>query len=478
MLGRIVRWFDRRIAGIGPPAQPRDERGAPARDELPATVLARAVSSNGFVRESALHELAAEPRAEAIATLLVRANDWVVQVRSAAAVAIAAHLRDDFVDAWAASLGELDRLRRAERFDCAPLLARIDAFLSAPTRLHRIDAATTGAPLHVRRAVRALQLGAARTEPERAGLLVANAASGDIVMALAAVRAGASLRTREHREAIRGAAAASPHPAIRRAALVDMLRAADVPDTVVGPSDEPAREATIRRFAFDASISVRAVALRAADANLRATLATTARQRLAETPSARDHAAADRRHAVALNVLVELDPDDAAADCAAQLGARGAMLREAAFAGAWRGADAERREALVLSALADPAPRLQRWAARAVARDGLVPAWRDLLAIAAAAPSATRTAAIARALAHGSPWPRLVFLLTIADRDDGIDESLLDAWCRDVSRSFVTPSLAERHELAALWRSVARRLAPSLSAKVAGPLRDWHVLVD
>nr|HET7859992.1 hypothetical protein [Caldimonas sp.] len=160
---------------------------------MAADALERACDRSGYVREAAVRELAIAPRPAAIRVLLVRANDWVPQVRDAAVAALAAHLRDDFVPAWALALDAVDALRRGGRVDADAVLAPIDAFLAAPERLARVVAATRAAPVALQRLAGAIERGAARDEPSLATLLRNDAAGADVVAALSAMRDGEAL---------------------------------------------------------------------------------------------------------------------------------------------------------------------------------------------------------------------------------------------------------------------------------------------
>ena len=429
----------------------------------------RAFDRSGYVREAAVRELGSAPRPDAIRVLLVRANDWVPEVRAAAAAALLAHLRDDFLPAWATALEAFAALRNAGRVDRSTVLAPIDAFLVAPQRLERLVAVTRAAPVETRRIVAALRRSATTEPAALARLLAEDAASSDIVTALRAARAGAGLGDPALRDEVERAALGSPHAAVRRAAVADALARRH--------AERGARAVLIARFAFDPSGAVRAHVLGAADAVERRAIADASRWRLdAPPPSAL--AADDRARAIALHNLIALDEDEAAERCAASLAAAGPSLRAVAFAGAWPRADAARREALLLQAFADPALRVQRWAARAVVRDGLVPAWRELLALVVRSPAPQRALAVRRALGRASPWWRLAFELALGEAAGAYEPRLLAEWCFDADRSYVAPPAGERAELAAAWQRAAPRLDPALARAVGTRLARHGVMAD
>ncbi|HEX4234586.1 MAG TPA: hypothetical protein VH041_09765 [Caldimonas sp.] len=452
LIGPIVRWLDRLVG--------RAARARPGRrfEPIEADPIERAFDRSGYAREAAVRELGSSPRPEAIRVLLLRANDWVPEVRVAAAAALTAHLRDDFVPAWAMALDALTALRSAGRVDRAALLGPIDAFLTAQQRLERLAQATRDAPVGLRRIVGALRRSATTDPAALALVLGTEAASGDIVTALAATHAANDLSEPTLRDRVWSTAARSPHAAVRRAAVADALgRAGD---------DPRQRAALIDRFAFDPSDAVRAQVRAAADQAERNTIGAASR-RLLDAPRPASPAADDRVRAIALHTLIALGADDAEARSAASLDAPGASLRAVALAGSWPRADRGAREQLLLAAFTDDAPRVQRWAARAVLREGLVPSWRDLLAIVVQSPSPSRLAAVRRALGRASPWWRLGFELSLAEAAGRYDRPLLGQWCSDVDRIFVAPAAGEHTELATAWR----RASPHLDAVIAEAVR-------
>ncbi|MBV9891924.1 MAG: hypothetical protein JO090_13695, partial [Rhizobacter sp.] len=404
-----------------------------AAADPPADAIERAVDRDGHVREAAVRELGSAPRGDAIRALLVRANDWVPQVRAAAAEALAVHLREEFVPAWALALDAVEALRRAGRVDAAAVLAPIDAFLATPPRLERIDAATRNAPAALRRLVGTLRRNAASDDEALATLLRDDAAGADIVAALSALQAADTLGATELRDAVWQAAIASPHAAVRRFGLARVL------DAHTGE-----RATLVGRFAFDPSVAVRARVLAASSEAERAAIRAAA-TRLLDAPTT--DAAGDTRRAIALHTLVALRPFDWS-PASPWLRTPGERTRAVAFAACWLRADAAARETLLLAAFGDAAPRLQRWAASAVRRDGLVPPWRALLHLVVQAPAPSRVRAVRRALGCASPWWRLAFELGLGEATGAVDASGLAAWCFAADRSYVAPGAADATAIA------------------------------
>jgi hypothetical protein len=158
--------------------------------------------------------------------------------------------------------------------------------------------------------------------------------------------------------------------------------------------------------------------------------------------------------------------------------APGERVREVAYAGCWQHADATGREMLVLAALADNAPRVQRWAARAVLRDGLVPHWRALLDVVVRSPAPRRLDAVRRALGPASPWWRLAFELALGEATGGVDRERLASWCVDADRSFAAPAKADAAAVAAAWHRASSTIGEPLAGAVGSRLVRFGVIAD
>lgn len=117
----------------------------------------RCVDSNGYEREAGLrllHRLPAELQGRALPLVLARLNDWVPQVRAAAAQALPQLLRDDLDAAWLAALPAVAQLMAGSRWaeDGAPARSAIEDFLlRAPQRRAALLACAPQLGLRVRR---------------------------------------------------------------------------------------------------------------------------------------------------------------------------------------------------------------------------------------------------------------------------------------------------------------------------------------
>ena len=87
--------------------------------------------SSGYVREAAIKRLALETSGAELPFLLLRANDWVANVRDAAYDAIRARLKPDYARSFIRNLALVSRLEQAGRSDHQPLIQSIYQLLQS-----------------------------------------------------------------------------------------------------------------------------------------------------------------------------------------------------------------------------------------------------------------------------------------------------------------------------------------------------------
>src|SRR5262245_55917375 len=87
-----------------------------------ARLLAETTSRSGYEREQAVLTLGCLRNPASIPYLVVRANDWVAQVRTAAYAALIGMLEPPFVRAFVAALPQIQHLMTCGRADHAELL--------------------------------------------------------------------------------------------------------------------------------------------------------------------------------------------------------------------------------------------------------------------------------------------------------------------------------------------------------------------
>ncbi len=128
---------------------PERARSLPAN---PASAAGIASMHNvGYVREAAVEVLSASDDPLAVAFLLIRANDWVAPVRTAAARGIQAHLSRGGAARFVPYLELVDRLRRAGRNNLRPLAEAILGALAAPEAASALRAGCASESRPVRR---------------------------------------------------------------------------------------------------------------------------------------------------------------------------------------------------------------------------------------------------------------------------------------------------------------------------------------
>lgn len=106
---------------------------------------------SGFLREAAVRCLAQRPEAEAIAFLLLRANDWVPQVRSRAKKALTKAVSSEGPEAFARFLPLVTRLSGTRRDNHAPLLETIEAMFQGRDGARALRGAALSPDRYVRR---------------------------------------------------------------------------------------------------------------------------------------------------------------------------------------------------------------------------------------------------------------------------------------------------------------------------------------
>jgi HEAT repeat protein len=232
-LDRLVRnatpealaWLDLRARTL---AEWRREGWAWSRDVTPAQTSALSTAgasaagiaslhNDGYVRQAAVEVLAASEDPWALPFLLLRANDWVVQVREAAVRGIDQHLSRGGAGPFVPYLGLVDRLTSVRRNDLQPLADRILASLSAGAGAPALAAGCASPDRAVRRRCIGLAL-AARTFDLKA-LVRAGLDDPDSVVRILVAKGAAKALEWPDLEPLLKPMLASTTPAARYAAL-------------------------------------------------------------------------------------------------------------------------------------------------------------------------------------------------------------------------------------------------------------------
>jgi hypothetical protein len=310
-------------------------------DAEAAVVGLLAAHNSGYIREAAVRRLALVRGGDEMPPLLLRANDWVPQVRGLALDALRARLVPEYVGAWVRWLYLVLRLGGRGSADAGPLVDAVMALLRSPESAAAVWAGLGPPDRTVRRTCFGLLERAGGTGLRR--LAEESLQSDDVVIRRGAVRVTGALDDESLRAVLPGLVR-DPLPSIRRDALGMAARrmAADALPW-------------LRDALLDSVGGVRVEARRA---------------------------------------LQRLAPMDFAAFYRAEVATGGARLA-AAVAGLGE-TGVEQDVESVRPLLNDPLPRVRAAAVRAVARLGGTPALPTVLAsVADASPSVSRAAAAA-----------------------------------------------------------------------------------
>ena len=390
---------------------------------------ARCVDSDGRCRESALRELQrlpAELHGRALPFVLARLNDWVPQVRAAAAKALLPLLRDDLTPAWLLALPDVARLMGGARWgrDGVALREAIEQFLlQDPARRAALLACAPHMALPARRWL-TLQSWWHGPPDERLQALLLALQGADARMARQALR---HLKTLSAdwlaQPGVCEALARAHFPGLQLEVLRDLQAEGQFPGGDEALELAFSRHGGTRNWLlFHAGDELKQLVLRRAET-------------LLGEPNA------VVRQLVALQVLRALRapswPGHLVSGCAHPA----ARMREEACVQSFAHFEPDHCNALALRALADPSPKVQRAALNAL-RQGraalTAPELRDLVR---REPRAMQ--AVLRVLSHWSAWIRVPLTLellaqTPVDRDVALAE--LDALGLSLQRSRYAPT--------------------------------------
>lgn len=222
--------------------------GALRSSEKNSVALIGAVSfhGSGYVREAAVRLLDEVESGAEVRFLLIRLNDWVPAVRSAAQHAIQRRLKPGYAHVFAQNIELIDRLLHWERVDHTQLLRWIVEYLRGPDGIHAVEVALDSANVRQRRLLYGLLL---TPDRESVALLIRRALSDrDPVCRLQGIRL---VSGHLFGEALRDVL----HSALRDSFAAVRLVAARI---LAGSGTEP--DATIVALLMDPSAAVRAVA--------------------------------------------------------------------------------------------------------------------------------------------------------------------------------------------------------------------------
>lgn len=421
-------------------------------------------SFDGYERQAAVEALGRMGHGPAVRPLLVRANDWVPQVRAAAAEALRGLLDEALVTDWVAALDGVVALERGCRSDHSELLEAIAAFLGQGKHMAAVLASAAHAGASVKRYVYELQWKQAEDDDARFELLRAALTGPDVILAREALQRMETGVPASRRHALIGAACCSRFAQIRAEGLRRALAqpAEDTPSLA-------------RSMCMDGSALVRAIAFRDIQARGEEAAVVTGVVDYLERVDV-----PDRGKVPALQLLWMADRDVALKHCERLQRSPSAALRRVAFAVSLTAGLEVSREELLLTALADPSAPIQRLAVEFVRRGAMVPPAPRVVEIGLSHGTAGGLLRALSMLRHAPTWTRLWCLLSaweqaVTPEQKSVGMDALERWETDARNSFVAPTLSEGEEVQAHWRKVSGKLPYAIVQRVRIHLQTYKL---
>lgn len=210
-------------------------------------LVALSTSSDGFKREDAVRRLGTLGDTRAIPYLVVRANDWVPQVRAAAFDALVRMLKSGNGNAFVASLPQILHLQSCSRGDHTALLEAIHEFLLREQNRDVLLAGMESPDSRVVRIVIRLMVDQQLMEP--AELVTKGLAQSDVLVRSIVVNVLQRL-THDEFERLAHEALRDTYMPVRREVFQQLLRRLPKQGLVAA-----------RNFLFDRSASIREIAV-------------------------------------------------------------------------------------------------------------------------------------------------------------------------------------------------------------------------
>lgn len=409
---------------------------------------------NGHIREEAVYELAQLGGLDALKLLLVRVNDWVPQVRAAAAAGLNQFVTVENAALWVEALPALRRLRGCRRANHEALVQRVETMLARPECAPALAQGLLSADSRIRRYCFLIRCAASDTWDE--SLWTFAFYTSDVVvhrrfeqylaksrcLSLALIR-----RLLRHRYA-----------PLRRLALERLVE--HYPDL---SADEFAGHL------FDRSSIVRRAAQRLHASQGHDPAA----------PYRRVLAQRDARGRVAGYALISLselgDPGDWDL-LVSYFRSPESALRLCALAGLCR-LDAERAREFLLEALVDESPPVVRAAHRRLSRHRTRPLLEELEMILEIAQNVHNVEAALSISRRLNKWDELLILLVVLHEHGETRAPVREQayaqfaqWLRRFSRSFSRSTDEQRNRILPLWHRIRPQLNPAFVQRI-----DWCI---
>ncbi len=407
---------------------------------------------NGFIREEAVVELAELGGPDALALLLVRVNDWVPQVRAAAAAGLNQFVTVENAALWVEALPALRRLRDCRRTNHAPLLQRVEALLARPECAPELAKGLLAADSRIRRYCFLIRCSAADAWDE--SLLAYAFHTSDVVVhrrfAQYLVQCGPPSLPLFRR------LLGHPYAPLRRLALERL--AGQYPDQSSGE---------LAARLFDRSSIVRRAA-QWLHSSCGDDPAVPYRHVLEQGESTGRSA---RYALIGLSELGDIGDWDL---LVSYFRSPESALRLCALAGLCR-LDAERAREFLLEALVDESPSVVRAAQRRLSRHRIRPVLEELEMIAEIAQDALSLEAALAIARRLNKWDELLFLLVVLHEQGetraplrGLAYAQFAQWLRRLNRSFSRLTDEQRNRIRPLWHRIRPQLHPAFVQRI-----DW-----
>jgi HEAT repeat protein len=391
-----------------------------------AELLESMKSISGYVRERAVRMLAGHEDIRALPALIERANDWVPQVRDAAAGAIGRLLVSANAAAFVDALPAIMALRKGRRADHSALIGAVERFL--------LDRCSADAVM--------------------AGLRGARTDIAWFCVPVAAGNPGLDLST------VVRAVLACPDARVRARAVsllerLDIATRAELVTLALRDPCPPLRRAALRlRLGENGDAEIDAALLFDRHASVRRLVAERLQRRGVDVPAAYRQAAgteaSPHRRAIAIAALGDCGKADDVPLLSAALNDALPSLRRSALAAYVRVSGARARDVLV-AALGDPSPAVAKTAAQLCRRLALPPTVRELMPlIEKKQMDERRIRQFVSASFHADKWERLTLLLAVRRQPviaEKLSRTLENEWQMRFNRSFSVASADQRERL-------------------------------
>jgi len=429
---------------------------APSAQFAIADLLALVSHADGFKREEAVRRLGVRGDPAALPYLIERANDWVPQVREAAYDVLIQLLKAGNAAAFIASLPQLMHLQSCMRSDHRDLLASVEEFLLREENREALLGGMEHPEARVARLVIRLLASAKAATPQQ--IVARGLAHADPIVRSIAIDLLRDLAPAEF-EAAMTQSLADRYMPVRREAFQQLLR-----------RDHARGLKAARQFLFDASVSVREIAIHQLATmgesieDLYSSALSADRVRVPDVKCVLWGWAAVNCRGRAQQVIGMLD--------SSHPGIRLAALQAITKL---QGEDAR---PFLVAALSDESPAVCKEAARLICRNGVSLDADTLVGIASSSTHGHVAYACCRVARKGGKWVWLRFILSVYGSETSkVEQAVftkeIDRWETLFNRTNRQPSQQEIGSIVHLLRASEAKLWPAQVRLLKFTLRSY-----